>query len=173
MPKEAVLVIDMLNDFVSPEGALYCGEEARKIIPYIQGLIEKKRKEGAVIIYLADNHPPDDTEFKRFPPHCVQGTKGAEVISELKPAPEDYVIPERRFSGFFQTNLEEVLQKEEIKTVHVVGVCTSICVMETVSDLCDREYEVYVHKGGVADFDAKAHAFALERMEKILGAKII
>jgi len=45
--------------------------------------------------------------------------------------------------------------------------------METVSDLCDRDYEVFVHAKGVADFDERAHKFALERMEKILGAKII
>ena len=48
--REAILVIDMLNDFVSPDGLLYCGDEARKIIPYIKGLIREKRKEGAAII---------------------------------------------------------------------------------------------------------------------------
>ncbi|MDL1971280.1 MAG: cysteine hydrolase [Candidatus Desulfofervidaceae bacterium] len=173
MFKEAVLVVDMLNDFVSPDGVLYCGESARKIIPYISEFINSKRKAGAVIIYLTDNHLPNDKEFQRFPPHCIKGTKGAEVIPELKPVPRDYVVPKQRFSGFFKTNLEEILQKENITTVHVVGVCTSICVMETVSDLCDRDYEVYVHKRGVADFDERAHTFALERMKKILGAKVV
>ncbi len=172
MSKEAVLVIDMLNDFVSPDGALYCGPSAREIIPYIKGLIKRKREEKAVIIYLTDRHLPDDIEFKRFRPHCIEGTKGAEIIPELTPTSQDYIVPKRRFSGFFETNLEEILKKEAIKTVHVVGVCTSICVMETVSDLCDRGYEVYVHSKGVADFDPQAHKFALERMEKILGAKI-
>jgi len=173
MSREALLIIDMLNDFVNPDGVLYCGERARKIIPYIIELTNTKRKNGAVIIYLADNHAPDDKEFQRFPPHCLKGTKGAEVVSELKPAPQDYIVPKQRFSGFFKTNLEEILQKEDITTVHVVGVCTSICIMETVSDLCDRDYEVYVHKKGVADFDERAHTFALERMEKILGAKVV
>ena len=173
MAKEAVLVIDMVNDFVSINGVLFCGQRAREIIPYIKRLIEKKRKAGATIIYLVDQHEPDDREFKRFPPHCIKGTKGAEIISEITPQSTDYVIPKRRFSGFFNTPLEDILREESIEVVHVVGVCTSICVMETVSDLCDRDYEVFVHAKGVADFDERAHKFALERMEKILGAKII
>ncbi|HDD43984.1 MAG TPA: cysteine hydrolase [Candidatus Desulfofervidus auxilii] len=173
MNKEAVLVIDMVNDFIDPKGALFCGEKVRKIIPYIKELIENKRKAGIPIIYLIDQHDPDDKEFKRFPPHCIKGTKGAEVISELAPQKGDYIIPKKRFSGFFNTELEEILKKEKITSVHVVGVCTSICVMETVSDLCDRDYEVYIHVKGVADFDEKAHSFALERMKKIFGAKIV
>ena len=173
MPKEALLIIDMLNDFIEPDGVLFCGKKAREIIPYIKELIDKKRKEGAIIIYLNDQHEPNDKEFKRFPPHCIKGTKGAEIISELKPSSKDYIVNKKRFSGFFNTNLDEILKKEEIDKVHVVGVCTSICVMETVSDLCDRDYEVYVHKKGVADFDERAHSFALERIEKILGAKVI
>ena len=54
-----------------------------------------------------------------------------------------------------------------------MGVCTSICVMETVSDLRDRDFDVVVHKDAVADFDPEAHEWALQRMEKILGAKVV
>ncbi|CAD7773823.1 Isochorismatase family protein [Candidatus Methanoperedenaceae archaeon GB37] len=51
--------------------------------------------------------------------------------------------------------------------------CTSICVMETVSDLCERDYEIYIHEKGVADFDKNAHIFALERMKRLFGARVV
>jgi len=69
--------------------------------------------------------------------------------------------------------MEEILKDEGIDETYIVGVCSSICVMETVRDLKDRDYKVYVLSQGVADFDEEAHNFALKRMEKILGAKII
>ncbi len=172
MAKEALLIIDMLRDFMEPDGALYCGDGARKIIPYVKSLIENKKKEGAIIIFVADTHEPDDKEFKMFPPHCIKGTKGAEIIPELKPEKGDYIVEKKSFSAFFETNLDEILRTENIDKIHLVGVCTSICIMETVSELCVRAYETYVHKNGVADFDREAHIFSLRRMEKIFGAKI-
>jgi len=69
--------------------------------------------------------------------------------------------------------MEEILEDEGIDEAYIVGVCTSICVMETVRDLKDRDYKVYVLSQGIADFNEEAHNFALKRMEKILGAEII
>ena len=66
-----------------------------------------------------------------------------------------------------------ILKEKMINEVHVVGVCTSICVMDTVGDLCNRDYDVTVYSKGVSDFDIKAHQFSLERMEKIYGVNII
>ncbi len=171
--KKAILVIDMLKDFIYEDGALFCGEDAKRIIPYVKEKIEEFRKEGAKVIYLCDSHREDDLEFKRFRPHCIEGTKGSEVIDEISPKPSDVVIKKTRFSGFFRTDLDKVLKELGVSEIYVCGVCTSICVMETVSDLCDRDYTVYVFKDGVADFDKEAHNFALSRMEKILGAKVV
>jgi nicotinamidase/pyrazinamidase len=60
-----------------------------------------------------------------------------------------------------------------VEEVFLVGVCTSICVMETVAGLRNRDYPTFVFRKGVADFDQEAHNFALKRMEKILGAMIL
>ena len=171
--KMALIIVDMLVDFVDKEGALYCGESASRIIPKIKELARKMRKLGAAIIYLADSHGPDDREFELFPPHCVKGTPGAQITDELRPKTSDYVVPKNRFSGFYNTNLDEILKKERPDEVHIVGVCTSICVMDTVSGLRDRDYKVVVHRDAVADFDSCAHQFALKRMEKVLGAQVI
>ena len=173
MPKKALIIVDMLKDFIEENGSLYCGERARGIISFINKTLDNMRKEGAVIIFVADSHQENDLEFERFPKHCLEGTEGAEIIDSLKVEPTDYIVRKRRFSTFYDTNMEEILKHEGIDEAYIVGVCTSICVMETARDLRDRDYKVYVLRQGVADFDEQAHEFALKRMEKILGAEII
>ena len=173
MSNKALIVIDMLKDFIEKDGALYCGDKARDIIPFVQKRIEEMRNTGGTIIFLQDNHSEDDLEFEMYPKHCVKGTKGAEIIDEIEVNEDDIVIPKTRYSGFYNTNLEQILKEKKIGEIEVVGVCTSICVMDTVGDLRNRDYSVTVWRDGVADFDDKAHWFALKRMEKIYGAKVV
>jgi nicotinamidase/pyrazinamidase len=75
-------------------------------------------------------------------------------------------------SGFFETELNDLLKKHDIQAVEVVGVCTNICVMDTVGGLANRDYIIAVPRAGAADFDPEFHAFALRRMDKIYGAKV-
>lgn len=173
MTKKALIIIDMLNDFVDESGALYCGKPVRDIIGFIQKRLEVYRKAGDPVIYLQDSHTPDDKEFDLFPPHGVRGTWGAEIIDELAPQAGEFVLPKTRFSGFYGTSLEKVLKDAGAVEVEVVGVCTSICVMDTVGGLVDRDYTPIVPVRGVADFDPEAHEFALKRMQKIYGARIL
>jgi len=168
-----LIVIDMLKDFIEKDGALYCGDKARDIIPFVQKRIEEMRNTGGTIIFLQDNHSEDDLEFEMYPKHCVKGTKGAEIIDEIEVNEDDIVIPKTKYSGFYNTELEKLLEEKKIGEIEVVGVCTSICVMDTVGDLRNRNYSVTVWRDGVADFDDKAHWFALKRMEKIYGAKVV
>lgn len=165
--------MDMVRDFLEPEGALFCGPQARAIIPAVKRLREELRRRGALVIFACDRHDPDDAEFQRFPPHCLRNSPGAEVIPELSPLEGELVVEKRRFSALFDTPLEGMLRSAGVRLVHVVGVCTSICVMETVSDLRERDYEVVVHRGAVADLDQEDHRWALRRMERVLGARVI
>lgn len=162
----------MLNDFLLKQGALYCGDLSRKIIPFVKEKIDEFHVTGDLIVFICDSHDEDDLEFKMFPKHCVAGTEGAEIIKELPVGEKDAVIRKTRYSAFYNTNLDEVLKKHSISEVHVVGVCTSICVMDTVGDLRNRDYKVTVYKEGVADFDQKAHQYSLQRMEKTYGAEV-
>jgi len=171
--KKGLIVVDMLKDFMEEKGALFCGNECRKIIPFVVDTLENMRNEGATIIFLGDCHDKDDKEFTVFPPHCIVNTEGAKLIDELKVVPGEYSIKKTRYSGFYGTNLDKVLTSERVGHVYLVGVCTSICVMETVADLRNRDYPTFVFRRGVADFDQEAHKFALARMEKILGATIL
>lgn len=173
MAEKALIIVDMLNDFINENGRLYCGETARKIVHPINVRLGKYRKNRFPVIFLQDSHNENDLEFDRFPPHCVQDTWGSEIIPELTPQRGETVIPKTRFSGFFKTDLERILAETGASEITVVGVCTSICVMDTVGGLADRDYRISVPAGEVADFNPEFHDFALKRMESTYGAKLI
>lgn len=172
-----LIVVDMLNDFCHEKGKLYCGPAAREIIPFIKSRIDEYRKaEDGMVVYLTDAHEEDDKEFARFPKHAIAGTWGNDIIFELVEAWNDKVLEKTRYSGFYHTILSPLLHvmkmEHGIEHIEVVGVCTSICVMDTVGGLANRDYKIFVPRAGVADFDPEAHEFALKRMEKLYGAEV-
>jgi nicotinate phosphoribosyltransferase len=167
----AVLVVDMLRCFLERGHPLYVGDRARRIIPSVKFLLKRELSQGSKVFFLCDRHDPDDQEFKMFPPHCIAGTPGAEVIPELAEYARE-IIPKKRYSSFFNTPLGERLNELKPETLVVMGVLTDICVLHTVADARNRDYEVEVPLDCVASSDERRHHFALEHMEKVLGAKL-
>ena len=170
--KRALVVIDMIEDFVREGGALYCGPSMTAIVPVIQDELARARDAGEPVVYLKDDHLPDDAEFVQFPPHAIAGTDGARIVPELAPHDGDVVIPKRRYSGFFGTDLDITLRERGIDTLRLVGDCTNICVLYTAADARNLGYAVEVVRDGVTSFDREAHADALRELEKTLGATI-
>lgn len=170
---KALIIVDMLNDFINEDGALYCGQTSRDIIPHIQAKLVESRKEHSLIVYLQDYHSFNDAEFDRFPVHAVANTIGCEIIPELVVETDDIVIRKRRYSGFYGTNLDETLEKHKISVVEIVGVCTSICIMDTVGGLTNRGIKTIVPVSCVADFDQEMHKMALMRMKTLYGSTIM
>jgi nicotinamidase/pyrazinamidase len=166
-----VLVVDMLRGFLEEGHPLFIGEDCRRIIPNIQALLEREMKQGSKVLYICDHHEPDDLEFKMFPPHCIEGTAEVEVIPELAGYPGE-IIPKKRYSGFFNTSLEDKLKAMNPDKLIICGVLTNICVMHTTADARNRDYEVEIPVDCVASPDEETHRFALEHMEKVLGAKL-
>jgi nicotinamidase-related amidase len=173
MGKEALLIIDMLNDFVL-EGAPLEVPDTRKVIPTIKREIEKARAEGRPVIYVCDAHEKDDREFSKFgwPAHAVRGTKGAEVVDELKPQEGDIIIEKTTYSGFYGTRLDETLKNLGISDLRLTGCVTHICVMFTASDAVLRNYRVTVVEKGVAGLSRDDHEAAIRIMKNVLGVKI-
>jgi ureidoacrylate peracid hydrolase len=139
----AVLVVDMLNDFVDPAGKMPLADGASVIAP-IRGLVDGMRSLGASIVWICDRHQPDDREFAKRDPHCLDGTWGAQVIPQLSPQPGDREVAKRRYSAFFGTDLDLLLRELGIRTVVAAGVVTNICVRSTVHDAFFRGYQVVV-----------------------------
>lgn len=174
MKNEALLVIDMLNDFVLP-GAPLEVPETRTILKAVRREIEKARSAGNHIIYLCDTHEQRDREFAKFgwAPHAVKGTKGAEIVAELKPRTADVIIHKTTYSGFYNTSLEETLKRLGVDALRITGCVTHLCVLFTASDAVLRDYPVAVVADGVAGIAREDHDAALRIMRDALGVAIV
>ena len=87
MPKQALIIVDMLNDFIDQKGALYCGAQAEAIIPFVRDRLSIFRKNKDLVIFLQDSHDENDLEFTKFPKHCVTDTWGSELLLNFHPYP--------------------------------------------------------------------------------------
>ena len=169
----AVIIVDMQNGFMRPDGTLYCGDQARAIIPRIAARVEREKAAGAALFFTQDSHAENDREFEMFPPHCIAGSDEERIISELAPLAQDaQIVKKRRYSAFFETELAAMLAALAPDKVVVMGDCTDICVLHTVAGLRNRDYPVEVPADCVASFDPQQHEWALGHIEKILGAQV-
>lgn len=172
--KTALLVIDMLNDFVL-KGAPLEVPQTRNILPAIKKRIARARRRKEIVIYVCDTHAPNDREFARFgwPPHAVKGTFGGEVVKEIAPRPSDIVVPKKTYSAFYRTSLNRILREKGIEEVSLAGCVTNICILYSASDAALRGYRVVVDEELVAGLDRKSHLYALEQMENVLGVQVM
>lgn len=169
---ETLIIIDMLNDFVREDGALTCGDRVGKIIDPIARRLHQARQYGHTVIFMCDTHRRDDPEFDQFGMHAVQGTEGAQVIEELAPQDGEYVLPKRRYSAFFQSELLLALLESNATEIELTGVCTNICVMYTAADAVSYGFEVFVDSERVAALSDDAHEVGLKQMEEVLGVEV-
>jgi nicotinamidase-related amidase len=175
--RRAVVVVDMLVGFVR-RGNL-ASDRYEAMVPRLVERLAAAEAEGADLVFLVDTHAPDDPEFATFPPHCVEGSGEDEVIPELKElAARGTVVRKRTFSGFHETELDDVLARLRPDSVEVAGVCTDICVLHTVAGLRARGYHVVVREDLVDTYDAPGHdaaefnRFALAHIRDVLGARV-
>jgi ureidoacrylate peracid hydrolase len=150
--RTAVLIIDMLNDFCKPGGAMVLPGYERLVAPQ-RAVIEAARETGAAVIFVVDSHRPNlrrDREFLKRTPHCLEGSWGARLIEDLEARSDDIYVIKRRYSAFFNTDLDLTLRDLEVTTVIVTGVVTNICVRSTVHDAFFLGYQVVVPEDAVA-----------------------
>jgi len=157
--RTAVVVVDMQNDFVRPQGKLHV-PAAQDIVGPIVRLLEKARRAGVLVIYTQDLHGPEDPEYHIWGEHVKAGTWGAEIIDELAPQPEDEIVPKPRYDAFYASRMEDLLRTHpHIDTLVITGTVTNICVLHTAGSAALRWYKVIVPKDGVAalsEFDQEA-----------------
>jgi nicotinamidase-related amidase len=168
--REAVLVIDMLNDFVN--GKLKC-DRAQPIIPKIAKLNQAARQNGVEVIYLNDAHLRPDSELKKWGEHAIKGTPGAKVIEELKPKKTDYALEKRTYSGFFETGLEPLLKDLKVEQVYITGLHTHMCARHTAADAFFRGYKIVAVEDGLQAFTEKDHKEGLEYLQNVYNAKVM
>ena len=169
MPKEAIIVLDMVNDFVT--GALEC-ERAEPIIPRLQTLFEEARGHDVPVIFANDAHLPDDFEIDLWGEHAMKGSEGAEIIPELDVHEEDYVLEKRTYSGFYDTGLDQLLRSLDVQTLYLTGLHTNMCCRHTAADAYFRGYDLVAVSDGCQAFSEEEHEEGLDYLERVYGAEI-
>ncbi len=177
---KALIVVDMIHDFVADDGSLTCGKPGQAIVPNIVQEIHRTVDNGGIVYLCGDAHDPDDPEFDAWPVHAVKGTRGAAWVEPIETTFQQLEgtgrikkVNKTKYDAFFRTELEEELKRRDPDEVEVAGVCTSICVNATVGGATFRGYPVTVRRSCVADFDQEKHDIFLEHMAAIYKANIV
>lgn len=179
--KEALLVIDYTIDFVAEDGKLTCGLPGQHLEQYIVDTTKEFIANDQFVVIPNDIHEENDPfhpETALFPPHNIRGTKGRELFGDLHSLYETHRqqviwMDKTRYSAFAGTNLDLLLRERGIQTVHLMGVCTDICILHTAIDAYNLGYAIVVHERGVASFDMEAHAFALKHIQNVLNGTVV
>jgi nicotinamidase-related amidase len=171
--ESVLLVVDMQNDFVHPDGNLVVGAAA-ETVPVIQKLLESARQLGVRIVYTQDTHFPDDPEWKIWPVHCEKETWGWRIIDELQPERSDLVCQKNRYDGFYQTWLEHFLSHQwDIKHLVIVGTVANICVAHTAASAGLRWYHVVVPANGISALTQFDQALALRQISTLYAGDVV
>ncbi len=159
--KTALLVIDMQNDILKtkkePFSAVTKMAESKGVIGNTAKVIAAARQVAMPIIFTNHVHRKDNADavptitdrmlqgpVVSYGEALVEGTPGAAIVDELKPALGDHVIYKRRGSSFYGTDLELMLRSRGIDTLIITGVITNGCIQATVQDARERDFHVIV-----------------------------
>lgn len=175
---KALIVIDYTNDFV--DGNLPVGEPAIAIEERIVDITKQFLHNNDYVVMAVDLHDEKDhfhPETSLFPPHNIRNTAGRELYGRLGTLYEDkkesiYYMDKTRYSAFAGTDLEMKLRERGITEVHLIGVCTDICVLHTAVDAYNKGFSITVYEDATASFNAEGHKWALGHFKNSLGATV-
>ncbi|HEV2421212.1 MAG TPA: cysteine hydrolase [Candidatus Acidoferrales bacterium] len=183
--------VDTQSDFMLPGGKLYV-PGAEKRIPNMRRLVEAARKEKAFLISSTDQHSPNDPEFQRFPPHCVRGTSGADIVPDLKAGDtvhvknthpvtalstisrgKQIVIEKQTLDVFDNPATEKLLAQLPPDSEFIVfGVVTEFCVRLAAKGLLDRGRRVAIVTDAIETLDPDESKKTLDELASH-GAELI
>lgn len=172
--RTALLVIDMQNDFLLPDAPV--GVPAGlAFVPRIRELASACRAAGFPVVFTQEMHRADGSDFgielEFEPPHCLEGTRGMELVEGLEPEPGDVLIRgKRRYDAFLGTDLDLALRTRGVENLLVCGVCTDICVIASVHHARNLDYRVVVLSDLVAGTTRERHQAALTCMEHVFAS---
>ncbi len=155
--KPAVIVVDMLEDTYGKEEAAPI--EVARIVEPVRVFLKRCRALSIPVIFACDSFLEGDFIFKgRMKPQSIRGTVGAQVAAALEAEPTDIMLPKRRFSAFFKTDLDQTLRTMQIDTVAVAGINTHFCVIATAIDAICHDFSTILLEDLSATYKAEIHA---------------
>jgi len=167
--KTCLLVIDMQNEF--KDGVLNCGMVDEEFVVRVRELIEFCRGKGVEIIFTKHQIKKDKSDCEKYEDDacfCVEGTRGVEILEEVKPLDDERVFIKNRISGLYKTGLEEYLRENGFEKIVVCGVMTNCCVRQTALELQIRDFKVVIVDDCCATSDKRTHDFTLRDIESLV-----
>ncbi|MFG1519446.1 MAG: isochorismatase family cysteine hydrolase [Thermoplasmataceae archaeon] len=166
--KSAILVVDLVNDFVSGK---FGGDASREVSRKSAVFLEKVN--GRIpIIFTMDTHIKNDPEFKVWGEHCLEGTWGSELSPDLEHI-AGMRVRKRHYDSFYDSDLDGLLRAWDIRTLYIFGISTDICVQHTAGGAFFRNYAIRIISDLCSSIDHSKHRSALEFIKTNYGAMII
>ena len=147
--RSALVVVDMQNDFVRPEGTLHV-PDAQSTVPVIGSLLAGARASGMRVVFTQDTHSEGDPEWSIWPEHARRGTWGWQIVDELQPHADELVVQKVRYDAFYGTSLDHMLRQWGVDTLVICGTVANICVHYTAASAALRWYRVVIPRDAVS-----------------------
>lgn len=177
MKTMVLIVIDLVQDYFNP--ALWPNsqlpESRQRLVTATNELAAPFRAKNLPIIWFRQEFAPDLSDaflHVKFSgkSYAIQGTAGSQLLPELQVAPEDRILVKKRYSAFYQTELDAVLGRIQPQTLVLAGITTAWCVRSTAVDAYQRDYRVLLAQDAMAGFTARDHLESLNAMNGVVGA---
>jgi nicotinamidase-related amidase len=169
-PRKAVLVVDMINDHLTP-GRILEVPRARDIVPALTARLDEARRSGTPIVYILDQHDPTDSDLDDWGEHAVAGTEGAQVWPPLAPKEGDRIVTKPSYSSFYRSSLEKVLEDLAVDTIELTGCSTEVQLLSTATDALQLGFAVEVPNTLQAGTSAEAESAAMKTMQFLVPYK--
>jgi nicotinamidase-related amidase len=170
----ALILIDGINGFYDPAGATYFPEVEQTIAP-VERLLAAAREHRTLVVHAVERHRKvlDDFEWRALPPHSMEGTFDAEIFPRFAPThPLEIVVPKRRFSAFFSTDLSLLLREQGIRSVVLAGCKTNVSIRATAQDAFANGFHVRVVREATSSNRAHLAEASLEDIDRYMGRVI-
>ena len=175
--RPVLLVVDFQRTELDPDSGIPVMDGYEECIDRAVQLVNAARSARIPVIFTQERHSRTLVDFGRELDgaerlHCVEDDPGTELVPELTPEPDEYLVVKRRYSAFFGTDLEILLRGLEAETLLVCGGLTDVCVHYTFVDAHQHDYFVRVATDALFGSSMEAHAASLRAMEYLQSAAL-
>ena len=127
------------------------------------------RSHGIPVIYVNDNFGRWGSDFRAQVEHCMKpGSRGREIVEQLRPEKDDYFVLKPKHSGFYSTSLDVLLEYLGAETLVIAGMAADICVLFTANDAYMRDFKLIVPQDCVAANSLALADYAMQQMTTLL-----
>ena len=174
MNKKALLVVDMVKEYVYGKRPLIPIEKREELILNIKKVVELAHEKDIPVIYVnttfLGNEPILKVIGKKY--QAMKGSEGSKLIPELKVLEKDYIVEKRGYDGFWKSELERLLKELEIRDIYLAGCQTDCCVRETGVTAAHLGFNVYIIEDCCSSSRRLGHEAAIEFMRSCVGRVI-